>query len=368
MQEAVPSVLGANAGLDHQSHETRDLFLENVINTSMEGILLALGSGSYLSVVAYNHLFRKFLELGERSLDGITLQDLTELIRTRISAQENDDNWSQIFSGIPGEPVVQELVLDHKEYRVLRLTASPAKNATNDTVGILMRVRDVTHDKNLEQQLLHSQKMEGLGTLAGGIAHDFNNLLTAILGYSSALKVDLGANQQALNKLDQIIRSSHRAADLTRNLLAFSRKNPHMPRVLDFNELVGNTVGMLEHAIRKPIHIELRLAPDLPNVSADPAQMTEAITQLALNARDAILGSGTIRFVTRVGHDNQSTEGAESNEFVVLDVEDDGIGIPKDYLSRIFEPFYTTKETAVGSGLGLSMVYGAVKQHYGLLK
>ncbi len=368
MQDVIKSAVSLPTDTHTQPPNLRELFLENVIQTSTEGILLALATGNKLQVSSYNPLFIKLLGIEAHPIDGISTDELTELIKPRLSTSENDADWIDVFLQIPQQTAVHELILQDKDYRVLRLSAWPATDQENMVAGILLRVRDITHDKNLEQQLLHTQKMEGLGTLAGGIAHDFNNILTAILGYTSALKVDLESNPQALNKLDQIIRSSHRASDLTRNLLAFSRKNPHLPRVLNLNVLVRDVVGMLEHAIRQPINIDLELAPDLPNVSADPAQMTEAITQLAVNARDAILGSGTIKFSTRLGYDNQSDEATAEHQFVVLDVEDDGVGIPKDLLSRIFEPFYTTKETGVGSGLGLSMVYGAVKQHFGFVE
>lgn len=338
------------------------------MRTSEEGLLLAVREGDGLVVREANPLFAALFGLENRQLAGLRMDEVTALIGPRLEQGENFPEWAVTMGRIPDEPMVQELMLGHPARRVLRETISPATDGGGVVVGLFVRVRDITYDKSLEQQALHTQKMEGIGTLAGGIAHDFNNILTAILGYSSALKSDIESNKSALNKLDQIMRSAHRAADLTRNLLAFSRKNPHMPRVIDFNNLVRDAVSMLEFAMPDAISLKLDLAGDLPHVLADPAQMTQVITHLAVNARDAIFESGTIRFATRLGRDSQVDDDDEPVDYVVLDIEDDGVGIQKEYLSRIFEPFYTTKETGKGTGLGLAMVYGAVKQHYGFVE
>lgn len=345
------------------------MFLRNLLTSSEQGLMMAVKRDSAIQVVEHNLLYEQVLGLHAGGLKGISISEVIELLKPIVDTNENFPDWQARLLEPPDEPIVVELLLRAPERRVLRFFVCAITDEAGRVVGLLHMVRDITYDKNIEQQAIHTQKMEGVGTLAGGIAHDFNNILTAILGYSSALKVDIESNKAALKKIDQIIRSAHRAAELTRNLLAFCRKSPHIPQVVDFNAIVSDTASMLEFAMPNSIRLEKRLDPNLPCVFADPAQLTQIVTHLCLNARDAIFDSGTVRLTTRLGEDAQAEPSAEPPQaYVVLDVEDDGVGIQKENLSRIFEPFYTTKETGKGTGLGLAMVYGAVKQHYGFIE
>lgn len=352
-----------------QNTDCHQLFVENILASSEHGLLLAVHGGDCLRIAEFNDIYAPLIGLGDHPLHDKPLSVLIDLMRPIVDANENFPDWEKRLCEIPEEPTVVELLVLTPAPRVLRFLVSSALDSSARPIGVLHRVRDITYDKNLEQQAIHSQKMEGVGTLAGGIAHDFNNILTAILGYSSALKVDLESNKAALKKLDQIIRSAHRAAELTRNLLAFSRKSPHIPQVVDFNAVVRDTANMLAFALPESIKLKVNLAPNLPCVIADPSQLTQIITNLFLNARDAIFDSGTIKLTTRLGEDSLADNSSSPPQlYVVLDVEDDGVGIQKENLTRIFEPFYTTKETGKGTGLGLAMVYGAVKQHYGFVE
>ncbi len=352
-----------------QNTDFHQMFLRNILSSSEQGLLMAVHDGGDSRIVEHNALYAPTVGLPDQALRGKSLQDLIQMMHPIVDTKENFADWELRLTEMPTEPIVVELLVHAPAQRVLRYLVCPALDESGRAVGILHRVRDITYDKNIEQQAIHTQKMEGVGTLAGGIAHDFNNILTAILGYSSALKGDIESNKAAQKKLDQIIRSAHRAAELTRNLLAFSRKSPHIPQVVDFNAVVRDAAKMLEFAMPESIKLKVRLTPGLPCVFADPAQLTQVISHLCLNARDAIFDSGTVQLSTRLGYDNLVENASEPpQKYVVLDVEDDGVGIQKENLARIFEPFYTTKETGKGTGLGLAMVYGAVKQHYGFIE
>ena len=246
--------------------------------------------------------------------------------------------------------------------------ATPARDAQGNIFGRMFFFRDITYDKEVERQLLHSQKMDSIGTLAGGVAHDFNNLLTTILGYTELLKRELKDNESSSMKLTQIEKSSNRAAELTGQLLAFSRRHPTVLDVFNLNGLVTETMDMIRSTV--PSSIDVRFLPEqgVPNIEADSTQIQQILINLLLNARDALGGSGTITISTRIGEDAQAQNGVADTAYAILEVEDNGVGIPKDVLHRIFEPFYTTKEVGKGTGLGLAMVYGIIKKHNGFIE
>ncbi len=248
--------------------------------------------------------------------------------------------------------------------------ATPARDAHGNIFGRMFFFRDITYDKEVERQLVHSQKMDSIGTLAGGVAHDFNNLLTTILGYTELLKRELKSNESATTKLLQIEKSSNRAAELTGQLLAFSRRHPTVLHVFDLNDLVVETMDMIRSTVPASIEVRFQPAEGVPNIEADSTQIQQILINLILNARDALSGSGQIVISTRIGSDTQALTGGVSSEvqYAILEVEDNGVGIPRDVLHRIFEPFYTTKEVGKGTGLGLAMVYGIIKKHNGFIE
>jgi PAS domain S-box-containing protein len=237
-----------------------------------------------------------------------------------------------------------------------------------DVLGI---VRDITSRKELEEQLRQSQKMDAVGRLAGGVAHDFNNMLTAIGGYAELLLMDLSAEDPRRADVAEIKKSADRAADLTRQLLAFSRRQVLQPRVLDLNRIVGDLMKLLRRLIPEDIELETRLESSLGLVRADPAQIEQILMNLAVNARDAIAGGGTITIETKPATVDDpylpSHPKVEPGRYAVLAVSDTGQGMPRDIQSRIFEPFFTTKPPGSGTGLGLATVYGIVKQSGGYI-
>ncbi len=217
----------------------------------------------------------------------------------------------------------------------------------------LFVVRDITQHRITEEQLRQAQKMEAVGQLAGGIAHDFNNLLTVIAGYGEIARRRIGAGPGS-GELEEIVRAAGRAGDLTKQLLAFARRQVLEPVLLDVNAVVAGLVPMLSRLIGEAIEIAMLAGRELPPVLADRAQLEQVVINLAINARDAMPAGGTLAIETSVAEDH-----------VRLAVSDTGTGIDPGSLERIFEPFYTTKDVGLGTGLGLATVHGIVSQSGG---
>jgi signal transduction histidine kinase len=233
---------------------------------------------------------------------------------------------------------------------------------------VLAITNDVTEAKRLERQFRQAQKMEAVGRLAGGVAHDFNNMLSVILGFCD-LAQERDNRESILGDVNQIKKAAQRAATLTRQLLAFSRQQVLLPRVLNLNDVVKDISPMLLRVIGKDTSLMLDLAPSLGNVKADLGQMEQVLMNLAVNARDAMPQGGTILIETaNVELDeiySKIHQAVEPGSYVLLSVRDTGCGMSSETISKIFEPFYTTKPAGEGTGLGLSMVYGVINQSGG---
>ena len=225
--------------------------------------------------------------------------------------------------------------------------------------------------KEIEEQLLQAQKMEAIGRLSGGVAHDFNNILTAIIGYSDLLLIRASKGKTNWEYVRQIKKAAERAASLTQQLLAFSRKQVLRPRLLDMHSLVCETEKMLRRLIGEDIDLEVISEPNLGHVKADPGQIQQVILNLAVNARDAMPKGGRLSIETAVTQVDQcraaQSPGLNSGDYVTLTVSDNGSGMDGETLLHIFEPFYTTKGPGEGTGLGLATVYGVVKQSGGYI-
>ena len=232
-------------------------------------------------------------------------------------------------------------------------------------------LRDISERKLLEAQLRQAQKMEAVGRLAGGIAHDFNNLLTAIIGYTDLALADLREGDPMRQDMEEILRAAHRAAGLTRQLLAFSRQQVLAPRVLDLNDVVQSVDKMLRRLVGEDIELQSVLAPGLGRVKADPGQLEQVIVNLAVNARDAMPTGGKLTIET-ANVEMGETRGRDlatvpAGRYVMLAITDSGTGMDEETKARIFEPFFTTKQQGKGTGLGLATVYGIVKQSGGFI-
>jgi PAS domain S-box-containing protein len=274
------------------------------------------------------------------------------------------------FAGEAKTPCALEILA--KDGRKVLLEVSPRLVLRDgQAVGVQGIARDVTQRRHLEEQLAQAQRMEAIGHLAGGVAHDFNNLLTVVTGYSELVLRRLGADSPVRPEIEQIKRAGERATTLTRQLLAFSRKQMLQPRVLDLNAVLSDVEHLLRRLIGENIQLAMVLGPDLKRVKADPGQMEQIIMNLAVNARDAMpeggtLTIGTANVVLDDDYANQHVD-VQPGEYVMLAVSDTGIGMDAHTRAHIFEPFFTTKVKGKGTGMGLSTVYGIVKQSGGYI-
>jgi len=231
---------------------------------------------------------------------------------------------------------------------------------------------DITERVTLEAQLRQSQKMESIGQLAAGVAHDFNNILTLISGYSGLLLSDEKLSDDAKESLQQISSASQRAANLTRQLLLFGRKQAMQPQDLNLNEVISDVTKLLRRILGEQITLHLNYSPELPLVRGDSGMIEQVMMNLAVNARDAMARGGELTIGTSIAEINathvKKNPEARVGTFICLRIGDSGAGIPPEVLPRIFEPFFTTKEVGKGTGLGLATVYGIVKQHLGWIE
>jgi PAS domain S-box-containing protein len=338
-----------------------------------------------LAPVGYVTLSQENLIL-EINLTAATLlgADRGELLKrplSRFIVKEDQDRYylhCKLLSvtGMPQSWELRMLKPDGTRFWV-QLQATAAQEGDGLPVS-RVAISDITERKRaeeekvkLEGQLLQAQKMEAVGRLAGGVAHDFNNMLLVILGHVELAFEQLGLGHPLRNDLEEVRKAATRSAELTRQLLAFARKQPVAPRVLDLKETVAEMLKMLPQLIGENIHVVWQPEADLWPVRVDPSQIDQILTNLCINCRDAIGGVGKIIIELgnrTLGEDYCSSHlGCVPGEYVRLVVSDDGCGMDKETLSHIFEPFFTTKGVGEGTGLGLATVYGAVKQNNGFI-
>ncbi|OLD23708.1 MAG: hypothetical protein AUI18_10985, partial [Candidatus Rokubacteria bacterium 13_1_40CM_2_70_45] len=316
--------------------------------------------------VYVNQLFERFFKLTRLQWLGKTDFDLwpeetARQLRDNDRAILAEDRPAEIFETFPGP----DGILRH--WLVFKF---PVKDHAGRRFLGGMAV-DITERRHLEQQLRQALKMEAIGKLAGGVAHDFNNLVTIITGYSDMVLSRIGPEDAMRRDIEQIKKAGDRAHSLTRQLLAFSRRQMLQPKVLDLNAVVSNLEPMLHRLIGENIELAIVLKPGLGQVKADPGQLEQVIMNLTINARDAMPHGGKLLFET----DNATLDEVYARQhiptqpgsYVRLAVSDTGCGMDEATQSRIFEPFFTTKEQGKGTGLGLSTVYGIVKQSGGYI-
>ncbi len=248
---------------------------------------------------------------------------------------------------------------------------SPVRNKYGEITGVTAISRDITEQKLLERQFQEAQKMEAVGRLAGGIAHDFNNLLTIVTGYSALLREGMSSNHPSLPRVQAIGRAAERAAQLTRGLLAFGRKQSVEPRVLNLNNVLDDMDKMVRSLIGEDVELRTVLEDDLDNIEIDPAELEQVVINLATNARDAMPSGGRLTLETsnvvlkEIDQDRRTP--TPPGSYVLFSVIDTGVGMDEEIQSHVFEPFFTTKERGKGTGLGLSTVYGTIRQSGGTI-
>lgn len=317
--------------------------------------------------VAANGPFCKSVGRGEAEIVGRT--DF-EIYPRRLAEKYRGDDLRVLEDGQRVE--VEENTLIDAQPRTVRVVKTPVKDDQGKIVGVLGIRWDVTEQRALEAHLRQTQKMEAVGQLAGGVAHDFNNLLTAILGNLSLV---LGGSQLAGGDRELLLSAEiagQRAAELTRQLLGFSRRSPMRPMPLNLGAAVEETIAIMRHSLDPRIQLEIDIAPDLWTVLADAGQMTQVLVNLCLNARDAMPQGGRLQIVADnwvLGdQDNPPPIPAVDGEVARLRISDSGVGIAPENLGKIFEPFFTTKDPGKGTGLGLAMVFGIIQQHKGWIE
>jgi PAS domain S-box-containing protein len=337
----------------------------------------------------------RFRALVENSSDGLLLIDREGRVTYTTPASERQFGWKpeqmvgrSVFDFLdpddrdavgvrmaealrqPGRVVTAEGRFHHADgsWRIMEGVA--VNRLTDRSVrAIIVNVRDLTDRRKLEVQLRQSQKMEAIGQLAGGVAHDFNNLLTAILGYCNLMLDDMPLDNPLRTDLEEIRSAGERAAALTRQLLAFSRRQMLQPQIVDINAIVRQLEKLLRRLLSADVELVTALAPVVPGIKVDPVSLEQLLMNLAVNARDAMPLGGRLTIETAVvdlDSDYATTHaGVISGRYVMLAVSDTGEGMDEATRSRIFEPFFTTREQGRGSGLGLATVYGLVKQSGG---
>ena len=313
---------------------------------------------------------RVFLKLIGLHRDAVVGRPLTD----RVSLEDRGDVTGQLSKVVMGT-----MRAAHLEVRmpgvsrdlVASLYASRMEEADGDVAGLVLHFIDTTEQKHLEAQFAQSQKMQAVGQLAGGVAHDFNNLLTAMIGFSDLLLERHGPEDPSFADIMQIKQNANRATNLVRQLLAFSRKQTLKPVFLDITEALSDMTSLLRRLLGENLELVMEHGADLGFVRVDPGQMDQVIVNLAVNARDAMPGGGTLTIRTsRLAFDESMERGSElipAGDYVMVEVLDTGVGIRKEDMGLIFEPFFSTKEVGAGTGLGLSTVYGIIKQTDGYI-
>ena len=317
----------------------------------------------------------KFPNPATLAISGYSDQELATLPFMNIIHPEDREMVAEKYKKrLQGEgvPNTYSFRIQNREGATLWVQLNAALINWEGKPGVLCSLRDVTPQKKLEEQYLHAQKMEAVGTLAGGVAHDFNNLLQAVLGYTEMMLIEKKADDADYRPLTAIQQAARRGAELTRQLLTFGRKVQSKQRSLSLNQEIVQVEKLLQRTIPKMIQVELRLAGDLWAISADPVQIGQLIMNLAVNARDAMPGGGRLivgtRNITLDVEFCRKHVGFQVGRHVVLSISDTGLGMEKEVLDHLFEPFFTTKGVGKGTGLGLAMVYGIVKGHHGFIE
>jgi len=349
----------AKRALEESEAKTRSI-LDNI------GIGVALISPR-MEVLELNRRMREWfpdVDLSQHTICYCVFSD-----PQREEACDNCPIKKTLRDGLVHEDTIQQPRAGGK--RSYRIVSSPILNSSDEVMAVIEMVEDITEKLSLESQFRQSQKMEAVGRLAGGVAHDFNNMLSVILGYTELALCKVDPGQPLHANLQEILKAANRSAAITRQLLAFARKQTIAPKVLDLNETVESMLKMLRRLIGEDINLVWLPGSALWQIKMDPAQVEQILANLFVNARDAIAKVGKITIETRnaVFDDAYCADhaGFVPGEYAMLAISDDGCGMEKETLDNIFEPFFTTKGVGEGTGLGLATVYGSIKQNNGFI-
>ena len=290
------------------------------------------------------------------------------------SGLQNNDFYAGLWNRISSGMIWKGRLINKRKDGTLfheEATISPVRSDSGEITNYVAVKRDITQEVEMQKQLIHSQKIQAIGTLAGGIAHDFNNLLQITQGYSELLLSQMSDKDRGYQEISKISLASQRGSALVKRLLTFSRKIEPNKKPVDLNQLIVQTTQLLERTIPKMINVRLDLDSNIRTINADSAQIEQVLMNLAINARDAMPDGGDLVIATSnvvLGEQsNMFQEGLYEGDYVLVKVSDTGQGMEPEIIDRIFEPFFTTKEVGAGAGLGLPTVFGIVKQHGGAI-
>jgi len=365
-------VFDGRGNLDIIIHIATDITLrkkaEEALKETEERFRILLNQG-YDGI--FIHEGFNILDLNQRMTD-ILGYSFPELLHTSIFNHLTPASQRLVQEYIrSGKGGYYEIELLKKDGRVVNAEACGASCKFRGRDARIVAIRDITEQKKLQEQLRQAQKMEAIGHLAGGVAHDFNNILSAIIGYAHRTMMKLKSDDPLRVNIEHIISSSDKAANLTRSLLAFSRKQLLIPKPVDINHIVLNIKKILDRIIGEDIDLKVNFDIEDLIITGDRGQIEHALMNLATNARDAMPEGGTLTMTTRkVEVDDkfiQMHKDGKRGIYASITVSDTGIGMDKKTMENIFEPFFTTKEVGKGTGLGLAMVYGTIKQHNGFI-
>jgi len=319
------------------------------------------------------------IEYVNPAFEALTGYSREELVgntpRLLKSGEQNSETYQELWQTLLAGKVYRGIFVNRRkngEIYYAEESICPIRNSSGQITHFIANGRDLTERRRLEAQLVQAQKMDAIGRLAGGVAHDFNNLLTIITSYSE-LALDAVPKSSPLEaKVHEILLAARRAAELTRQLLAFSRKQTQLLRVVDLNDIVGNIAKLLPRLIGEDIEFTFAPGENIGHVKVDPLQIEQVLMNLAANARDAMPQGGHFRVESSdIRLEDDCIHGKPAvvpkGHYALITVSDDGCGIPKETLPHIFEPFYTSKPAGKGTGLGLATVYGIVKQNKGFI-
>lgn len=354
-----------------QSIKDNEENLRLILQSIGDGVVAVTPAGS---VIRMNKAAEKICGWRMEDTMGIHIAQILNLSKENIRV---DNPVKEIFTmntarkeGSSSEYMIEDKNgVKHK----VDLSGSPIMNSKGELVGAVLVFRDVTRQTMLEEHMRQSQKMDSIGQLAGGIAHDFNNMLLAILGSAEILSLKLAGKDDLKIYADLIMEAGDNATKLTRKLLDFSRKGKSVVESVDVHNSINSVMSILSRSIDKRINLEACLNAEQTSIKGDPSQIQNIWMNLAINARDAMPEGGTIKFTSQnVNVDKTFIEashfGLEEGLYISVEVADSGKGMSKDVCERIFEPFFTTKKSGEGTGMGLSIVYGTVKEHNGIIK
>ncbi len=310
-----------------------------------------------------------FAAMFDSQAEALAGKQITDFILAEDRASAAELLSRVLMGGAPGAHLPVRLDAKGRDMTATLYICPTAEDGAAS--GLMLHFIDATEQKNLEIQFAQSQKMQAMGQLAGGVAHDFNNLLTAMIGFCDLLLQRHGPGDASFADIMQIKQNANRAASLVRQLLAFSRRQALQPRLIDVTDALADLSSLLRRLLGEPIELVITHGRDLGLVRVDPGQFDQVVINLAVNARDAMPGGGRLDILTRsVQIERPYQRGADimpPGHYVQIEVADTGTGIPEEHLGRIFEPFFSTKAVGAGTGLGLSTVYGIVRQTGGFI-